>query len=134
MTRIVRPGNDLDVLPDAGPPRPPEVCLVIEDRGKVCGYARLTRLFQHRFLEHLWVDPACRRQGFASDLMASVEAEFEGDRLFTSTNESNTAMRTLLAGRGYRVTGVVENLDDGDPELFLVIYRSELDAGIVAVR
>ena len=49
-----------------------------------------------------------------------------------SCNESNQAMHTLLVASGYKVSGMVENLDPGDPELFLVIFRDALDAAIEA--
>ena len=62
--------------------------------------------------------------------MANIEAGFEGDRLFVSTNESNATMRELLVRRGYRVSGMVENLDPDDPELFFVIFKSAIDAQV----
>ena len=39
-------------------------------------------------------------------------------KLFVSTNESNTPMRALLAKHGYVPSGFIENLDEGDLELF----------------
>jgi hypothetical protein len=46
-------------------------------------------------------------------------------KLFTSTNESNRAMRDLLAHAGFEPSGVVQNLDPGDPEL---IYFKDKNA------
>jgi ribosomal protein S18 acetylase RimI-like enzyme len=59
-----------------------------------------------------------RRAGVASRLMASVEQTNPTEKLFTSTNRSNTPMRSLLSKRGYAEVGVIEGLDEGDPEVF----------------
>jgi GNAT superfamily N-acetyltransferase len=91
--------------------------------GEVVGFAVVGAFFGHRFLELIRTAEPHLRQGVASALMAEIEAAFEGDRLFVSTNESNSAMRTLLAARDYKVSGIVENLDPGDPELFFVKFR-----------
>jgi RimJ/RimL family protein N-acetyltransferase len=39
------------------------------------------------------------------------------DGLFTSTNQSNIAMQRLCESCGFERSGIVENLDEGDPEL-----------------
>jgi RimJ/RimL family protein N-acetyltransferase len=57
-----------------------------------------------------------------------MEAASKDQKLFTSTNESNKPMQALLDQLGYERSGIVENLDEADPEL---IYFKELgkDAG-----
>jgi RimJ/RimL family protein N-acetyltransferase len=45
------------------------------------------------------------------------------DRVFTSTNESNAHMRHVLEKLGYERSGIVHDLDPGDPEL---IYSKAL--------
>ena len=52
-----------------------------------------------------------------SALVRHVEGLCRSDRLFTSTNESNLAMRALLEKLRYTRSGVVDDLDPGDPEL-----------------
>jgi GNAT superfamily N-acetyltransferase len=99
--------------------------LLVDD--EVLGYAVMGEFFGHPFLERIATAEPHRRRGVASALMANIEAEFEGDRMFVSTNESNDPMRTLLVKRGYGVSGVVENLDPGDPELFFVFFKSMLE-------
>lgn len=102
--------------------------LIVDD--ELVGYAIMGEFFGHPFLERLSTAEPQRRRGVASALMANIEAAFEGDRMFASTNESNHIMRALLVKRGFRVSGVVENLDPGDPELFFVIFRNAIDAQI----
>lgn len=41
-----------------------------------------------------------------------------------STHRSNLPMQRLLEGLGYRLSGMVDDLDPGDPELF---YSRGLD-------
>jgi hypothetical protein len=37
--------------------------------------------------------------------------------MFTSTNASNVAMRSLLEAEGWSFSGQLDGLDEGDPEL-----------------
>ncbi|WZB72100.1 hypothetical protein WJ968_11125 [Achromobacter xylosoxidans] len=43
-------------------------------------------------------------------------------KLFTSTNQSNVAARRLMAKAGFVPSGMIENLDEGDPELVYVKF------------
>ena len=108
------------------------VLLVDEE---LVGFAVVGEFFGHPFLERIATHARHQRLGVANALMANLEIEVlahpAGDRLFVSTNESNDPMRTLLAKRGYRVSGVVENLDAGDPELFFVKFKDDLDLDIL---
>ena len=44
--------------------------------------------------------------------------------VFTSTNESNAAMRALLARDGWLVSGTLDGLDLGDPEVVYYLPQS----------
>jgi hypothetical protein len=44
--------------------------------------------------------------------------------VFTSTNESNGAMRALLARDGWLVSGTLDGLDAGDPEVVYYLPQS----------
>ncbi len=54
--------------------------------------------------------------------MRGLEASCTTQRLFTSTNRSNAAMQAFLPKLGYIPSGVVDNLDEGDPELIFFKY------------
>jgi len=96
-------------------------CWAAELDGRVVGYAIVSRgFFERDFIELLVVDAAHRRRGAGDCLLSAIERSVHGDRLFTSTNESNAPMRALLAKRGWLPSGRIENLDDGDPELVFV--------------
>jgi len=100
--------------------------LVAEVDGELVGYAAQGRFFGYDFLELLAVRPDKRRQGIATALIKAVEARSASGKLFTSTNRSNTPMRGLCQRLGFQRSGVVENLDNDDPEL---IYYKRVEAG-----
>jgi GNAT superfamily N-acetyltransferase len=98
-------------------------CWVAEGFGRVVGYGILSKNFFHRdFIEIVFVAEEARRTGAGVALLAALEKTVREDRLFTSTNESNIAMRALLFTRGYRESGRIENLDPKDPELVFVKF------------
>lgn len=98
-------------------------CWVVERAGGVAGYGVLTtNFFARDFVERVHVAEAERRKGVGDAILETIERARRADRLFTSTNESNTAMRALLARRGYEPSGTILNLDPGDPELVFVKF------------
>lgn len=99
-------------------------CYVARDGWDVVGYAVLTtHFFGQYFIELVVVDPAQRRKGVASALMRHIEKLVPAEKLFTSTNQSNTVMQTLCEKLGYVKSGWIENLDNDDPE---IIYFKRL--------
>jgi ribosomal protein S18 acetylase RimI-like enzyme len=84
----------------------------------VAGYGVLNYIFfGNAFIDLLYVSSQYRRRGLGEALMRHMESIREGEKLFTSTNLSNLPMQTLLAKLGYVLSGVIHNLDEGDPEL-----------------
>lgn len=102
--------------------------LLLDDR--IAAFAVLGEFFGHPFLELIATAANRRRMGIASALLSNIEIGLTDDRFFVSANESNVIMRDLLVQRGYRITGMVENLDPDDPEIFFVIYKAAIDAQI----
>ena len=93
-------------------------CFAALRDGRPVGYATLDYTFYgNGFVGALIVEASHRRMGIGSSLMARLESECRKAKLFTSTNLSNLAMQSLLAKRGYTLTGVIDNLDPDDPEL-----------------
>ena len=75
--------------------------------------------FGKAFISLLIVAPDARRLGLGANLLshnASGHSE-----TWTSTNQSNSAMRKLLKKAGWRYCGELSGLEEGDPELF---YRT----------
>ena len=91
--------------------------IVAELDGIVAGFAVGSRLYGFDFLELLVVSAAHRRRGVGSALVRGWEATADTPKLFTSTNDSNIPMQRLCEGLGYARSGLIQNLDEGDPEI-----------------
>ena len=94
-------------------------CHLAERDGAVAGYVALTRsFFRSPFIEMLMVGATFRRTGIGRALIEHCIAMTPADqKLWTSTNESNTPMRAMLPQLGFTYTGQFSGLDEGDPEL-----------------
>jgi GNAT superfamily N-acetyltransferase len=85
----------------------------------ITGFAVISRSFFGRpFISQLFVTPDRRRQSIGSDLLTAASMSAHAPRVFTSTNESNATMIALLLQLGWTDAGVVDGLDEGDPERF----------------
>jgi ribosomal protein S18 acetylase RimI-like enzyme len=93
-------------------------CAAARVDGVVRGFVIMdANFFGHGFVELLHVHPDFRRRGIAIALMRSAEIDAPTEKLFTSTNQSNVAMQKLCEKIGFVRSGIIENLDEGDPEL-----------------
>jgi GNAT superfamily N-acetyltransferase len=102
-------------------------CFVATVGGTPVGYAVLEHsFFGNGLIAMVYTRADRRRRGVGSALVARCEAACETAKLFTSTNLSNTPVQRLLAKCGYRMTGYIDNLDEGDPEL---VYLKWLGGG-----
>ena len=96
-------------------------CWFAEDGESILGYILLEYSFYgNGFVPLVVIAEQCRRRGIGERLLLYVVSNCTTQKLFTSTNESNTAMRGLLAKTGFEASGVIYNLDDEDPELIFV--------------
>jgi ribosomal protein S18 acetylase RimI-like enzyme len=93
-------------------------CWLVEISGQVVGFVILQySFFGNGFVPLVVVHDASRRKGIGTVLLEHAGSLCATSKLFTSTNESNAAMRALLARLGFEPSGVIHNLDAGDPEL-----------------
>jgi ribosomal protein S18 acetylase RimI-like enzyme len=101
-------------------------CHLAQRDRAVAGYVALTRsFFRSPFIEMLMVGAAFRRSGIGRTLIEHCISLTPPDqKLWTSTNESNTPMRVLLPQLGFEQTGAFEHLDEGDPELIFLRWPS----------
>ena len=83
-----------------------------------------TSFYGYPFVWLVVVAQPYRRRGVATQLIKHAEWLFRGRKLFTSTNESNLASQKLMEGLGFELSGRIEHLDEGDPEL---VYFKQLD-------
>ncbi len=87
------------------------------------GYGVLDYAFyENGFVSMLYIHPAYRRQGAATRLLRHLEGLCQTPKLFSSTNVSNLPMQALFAKTGYILSGVIQHLDENDPELVYMKY------------
>ena len=93
-------------------------CFVAVIDGTVVGYGVLNYTFYNNgWIDMLYIHSDHRRRGVGTDLIRYMESQCRTPKLFTSTNQSNLSMQSLLAKLGYESSGVIHNLDEGDPEI-----------------
>jgi ribosomal protein S18 acetylase RimI-like enzyme len=121
----------LDTIATHDPARADEItawlaqglCFCAEVEGVVAGYGVLQlHFFGRPFLEMLMVGEGYRSRGIGTTLIVHAARLAAGEQLWTSTNQSNQPMRRLLEHLGFTPSGVIEGLDEGDPEL---VFRLE---------
>ncbi len=93
-------------------------CQVAIRAGQVAGYV-LTHgdFFGYGFVSLVVVSPAHQRCGVGLRLLTATAATCKTGKLFTSTNQSNSAAQRLFASAGFVRSGQIDHLDEGDPEL-----------------
>ena len=93
-------------------------CFVAVAGNEVIGYGVLNYTFYNNGnIDMLYVHSDHRRRGAGTALLRHMESHCKTPKLFTSTNLSNLAMQSLLAKFEYVLSGVIHNLDEGDPEI-----------------
>jgi ribosomal protein S18 acetylase RimI-like enzyme len=99
-------------------------CFIAVAEDEVIGYGVLNyNFFNHGNIDMLYVHSEHRRRGAGAALLGHLESQCKTPKLFTSTNLSNLPMQSLLAKFEYVVSGVIHNLDEGDPE---IVYLKRL--------
>lgn len=100
------------------------ICFVANVDGKLAGYGVLHyHFFERGLLEMLMVGPAFRGQGIGRALVLHAIRHCHTRQLWTSTNQSNSAMLGLIASLPFIASGHIHGLDQGDPELFFRLER-----------
>jgi GNAT superfamily N-acetyltransferase len=93
-------------------------CFVAVMNETVVGYGVLNYTFyDNGCIDMIYIDSAQRRRGVGTALLKYMESRCKTPKLFTSTNLSNLPMQSLLAKLDYVLSGVIHNLDEGDPEI-----------------
>ena len=99
------------------------LCVAAEIDGEVAAYAILSyHFFGNGFVELLMVHPTRQRHGLGMALLEHCRSICRTQKMFTSTNRSNTPMRALLERAEFIFCGEIDHLDEGDPERVYVKY------------
>lgn len=93
-------------------------CFVALKNETVIGYGVLNYTFYETgCIDMLYIHSGYRRSGAGAALIKYMESVCKTPKLFTSTNLSNLPMQSLLAKMDYVLSGIIHNLDEGDPEI-----------------
>ena len=80
-------------------------------------------IFDYRFFDQGWIeliniDEEYKGKGIGGKVFDLTCEQCNTNKVFTSTNSSNTRMQSALAKADFSFAGELIGLDDGDPELF----------------
>lgn len=93
-------------------------CRIYKTQSCIAGFLIFTTdFFDCCFISLVIVKAAERRNGVATALLADFLERAPTAKIFSSTNRSNTKMQNVFKATGFKRSGYIENLDDGDPEI-----------------
>jgi len=99
-------------------------CMLALVNGELAGFlVDDDAFFDRTFIRLVVVNKKHRRNGVANALVADAESRARTHTVFSSSNRSNTAMHALLRKRGWVESGIIEGLDELDPE---VVFRKRV--------
>ncbi|HBT73388.1 MAG TPA: N-acetyltransferase [Lysinibacillus sp.] len=102
-------------------------CLLYQSTDNIAGFLLFTNdFFGYSFISLVIVKPSERRKGVASALMKAYMQMAKTSKVFSSTNQSNKRMQQLFHNLGFVKSGVIDNLDEGDPEIIYMKQASPL--------
>lgn len=97
-------------------------CFVAANSSKLAAFGIMDySFFGQGFINLLIVGNDFRRSGLAGRLIARLTDICRTEKIFTSTNRSNLPMQKVLDKYGFKQCGIINELDEGDPEL--VYYK-----------
>ena len=94
-------------------------CSIILADGRAVGFV----IFDYRFFDQGWIEliiigEKYRGKGIGGQAINLICQQSKTNKVFTSTNRSNTPMQKTLSKVGFSFAGEINGLDEGDPELF----------------
>lgn len=95
-----------------------ERCIVIKTEFSYLGFLIFKEdFFDCSFISLVIVKPTERRKGYATALLQYFLSISPTKKIFSSTNQSNNRMQEVFKRNGFIESGIINNLDDGDPEI-----------------
>lgn len=93
-------------------------CIVVKDNNSIVGFLIYdTHFFECSFISLVIVKPTERRKRYATSLIEYFISIAPTKKIFSSTNQSNKRMQKVFKANGFKQSGFIENLDEGDPEI-----------------
>lgn len=101
-----------------------QAAYLLEVDAQIVGYGVIHHhFFGQPFIELVMIDKKYRQKGYGKCLISYFQENTQGNKLFTSTNKSNHAMRNMLIKLGFIESGCIENLDENDPEIIYCFIK-----------
>ncbi|QPC46519.1 GNAT family N-acetyltransferase [Mangrovibacillus cuniculi] len=101
-------------------------CIHITLEKQIAGFILYDNsFFEYPFVSLVMVDPLYQGKGLAGKLLRSVLVMINAEKVFSSTNESNKKMQSVFQKEGFIISGVIDHLDDGDPEMIYVHLKQK---------
>jgi ribosomal protein S18 acetylase RimI-like enzyme len=92
-------------------------CLIAVAGSRPLGFAVLEySFFGNGFIPLICVAAEHHGKGVGLALLRALEPQCHTAKLFTSANASNGPAQRLFSRAGFTRSGIIENLDEGDPE------------------
>lgn len=99
-------------------------CIIAKEDDEIVGFLiYATNFFECAFISLIIVSPSNRRKGYARLLIDKMMCLSPTTKVFSSTNRSNISMQSVFDMNGFIKSGIVENLDEGDPEI--IYFKSK---------
>ena len=95
---------------------------LLEEEARPVAYGVLDTFFGHPFVAMLYVPRRHRGVGAGEALLRHLTDVTGAPKVFSSTNLSNAPMHALFRKLGWVVSGLLDHLDEGDPEVVYVTY------------
>ncbi|UQW99057.1 GNAT family N-acetyltransferase [Rummeliibacillus sp. G93] len=93
-------------------------CIVVKDNNSIVGFLIYdTHFFECSFISLVIVKPTERRKRYATSLIEHFISIAPTKKIFSSTNQSNKRMQKVFKANGFKQSGFIENLEEGDPEI-----------------
>lgn len=94
-------------------------CFLISADDKEVGFVIFDyRFFDQGWIEYIIIDEKYRGKGIGTKVLHMICERCKSDKVFTSTNRSNTQMQRALEKADFSFAGELIGLDEGDPEFF----------------
>lgn len=95
-----------------------ERCIAIKTEFSYLGFLIFKEdFFECSFISLVIVKQTERRKGYATSLLQYFLSISPTKKIFSSTNQSNNRMQEVFKRNGFIESGIIHNLDDGDPEI-----------------
>ncbi|MGM0846677.1 MAG: N-acetyltransferase family protein [Bacillota bacterium] len=100
--------------------------IIVEENDEVVGFLVCERnFFDCAFISLIVVSNTKRRMGYGSEMLNYMVNNSPTTKIFSSTNRSNHSMQKVFEANGFIKSGIVENLDEGDPEIIYFRWQNE---------